>query len=61
MKASVCKRDRDSRTEVPPVLRWDNRRMPWPNEYFELDLWTKKRDVETTGFLKSPGPRDGIE
>jgi hypothetical protein len=24
------------------------RRMPWPRDYFEVDLWQKKRDVETT-------------
>jgi hypothetical protein len=31
-----------------PPTRWDNERMPWPEEYLDLEPYNKVRGVEFT-------------
>ena len=38
-------------------VRWDNERMPWPEEYFELQPFKRLQGIESTSISV---PRRGI-
>jgi len=38
---------------------WDNKRMPWPAEYFELEALKKVRGVEYTVVIRPRGLQEG--